>query len=317
MEEKNFNSKRNVKYIYEENANSDFLIIIFSAFSPKGQPPMYNYIKTLNGVDCNKLFILDDFGSIGSYYLSFEENNNYIEESVMGLINSICVKDNIHKNNIITVGSSKGGFSALYYAIKYKFGYTIAGSPQIFVGKYLKSAKQYDVIDNFLDQTTEEVLNSSLINLNSYEEFPQIYIHVGKEEQHHYEHVNYFVDKFRIKELDLGDYNTHRLVSLYFPQYLTNTLSKILGKPYIKDIIYYKNENDNNYIFKGIANGIGLRYAWYILDGTNNGVIEKFNYSFNDDLKYLFKEQGIYKATFFIKDSQKNILSKTTSRIII
>lgn len=59
--------KGRLRYIYEDN-HADKLMIVFSGFSP--QKPMYNYMRTLKNVKTiNKLFILDDFGYQGSYYL--------------------------------------------------------------------------------------------------------------------------------------------------------------------------------------------------------------------------------------------------------
>ena len=41
------------------------LIIVFSAF---GDKPVFNYLKSLNGVRADRLYILDDFAHKGSYY---------------------------------------------------------------------------------------------------------------------------------------------------------------------------------------------------------------------------------------------------------
>lgn len=73
--QKVYNGEQEVKYIFNKSyePNSD-LIIVFSAFQAIGRPPAYNYIRTLEEFGCNKLFILDDFGSRASYYLC--ENRN-------------------------------------------------------------------------------------------------------------------------------------------------------------------------------------------------------------------------------------------------
>lgn len=64
--------KGRLKYLYEGHS-SDTLIIVFSGFADK---PVYNYIRTLKDVCCDKLFILDDFGYRGSYYW-YENGSNY------------------------------------------------------------------------------------------------------------------------------------------------------------------------------------------------------------------------------------------------
>lgn len=49
---------------------------------------------------------------------------------------SIVAKYQVKLNNVITVGSSKGGYAALYYALKYGFGHAIAGGPQVKLGDF-------------------------------------------------------------------------------------------------------------------------------------------------------------------------------------
>src|SRR5690606_37821366 len=91
--EKVFNGERKIKYVFQKTfRKTNRLVIVFSAFSAKGKPPSYNYVRTLEGIGCNKLFILDDFGSRVSYYLC--ENKDFsIERSVISLIEKI-VKEN-------------------------------------------------------------------------------------------------------------------------------------------------------------------------------------------------------------------------------
>ncbi|UTB33053.1 MAG: hypothetical protein NKF70_01910 [Methanobacterium sp. ERen5] len=116
-----------IKYIFCEGKISNQLVVTFPAFAKSNQPPQYNYIRTLRNCKCSRLFILDDFGPRGSYLIG-ETRDNSIEESVISLINDICLEHSIKKENVIVNGTSKGGYCALYYGIKYKFGYVIAGA---------------------------------------------------------------------------------------------------------------------------------------------------------------------------------------------
>ena len=85
--------KYKVKYILEENKNSEVLLILFTSCTAKGQKARYNYMRTVEKYDVNKLFILDDFGfdGRGAYYLG-KDKDFKIAEDVQGLINSICNK---------------------------------------------------------------------------------------------------------------------------------------------------------------------------------------------------------------------------------
>lgn len=93
--EKIFQSLKPIKYVFQQSKkHPNFLIVVFSAFSPKGSPPVYNYIRTLEALDVNKLFILDDHGERGCYYLG--ENRVFeVESSVVSLITFIANQLNI------------------------------------------------------------------------------------------------------------------------------------------------------------------------------------------------------------------------------
>lgn len=85
--------KYKVKYILEENKNSEVLLILFTSCTAKGQKARYNYMRTVEKYDVNKLFILDDFGfdGRGAYYLGKDKDFKIVED-VKSLINSICNK---------------------------------------------------------------------------------------------------------------------------------------------------------------------------------------------------------------------------------
>lgn len=88
INEKIYSSNLDIKYYFEESASkSEYLLVIFSGFNridAKIQK-QYNYIRALSGIDCNKLFILDSYGSRGCYYIG--KNMNFeVETSVLSLI---------------------------------------------------------------------------------------------------------------------------------------------------------------------------------------------------------------------------------------
>lgn len=82
--------KGRLKYMYFRN-HSNRLIVIFSGF-PAGEKPLYNYMRTLKDVKADKLFILDDFGYKGSYYL-LENGTERPRDLVQSLIEHV-VREN-------------------------------------------------------------------------------------------------------------------------------------------------------------------------------------------------------------------------------
>ena len=98
---------------------SDKLLVVFSGFPGKGRKAVYNYIMTFRNLKCNKLYILDNFGfdKRGAYYLG-HNRDFFIERATTELIQRVLVENNILREDVITVGSSKGGFAAVYFAVK-------------------------------------------------------------------------------------------------------------------------------------------------------------------------------------------------------
>ena len=76
-----------VKYVLKKR-NNKALVISFSGFSPT---PVYNYMRTLNSVKADQLYILDDFGYKGSYYW-YENGKEEPRLFVQGLINQVVIR---------------------------------------------------------------------------------------------------------------------------------------------------------------------------------------------------------------------------------
>ena len=133
-----FNDAVDIKYLFKPGQTKK-LLVIFSGFnSPENTRQLsYNYIRTLSGLNCNKLYILDSPEPRGSYYIGNINEKNQ-EKSVISLINHYMETLNLDHSDIISCGSSKGGTAAIYFGYKYSFSDIIAGGPQIYVSKYLE-----------------------------------------------------------------------------------------------------------------------------------------------------------------------------------
>lgn len=240
-----FEGTRPLKYVHKPSENK-ILIVIFSGFSMPGKPPVYNYIQTLSGIDCNKLFILDDHNDVhqtkASYYLGKNRSHD-VEMSVVALITKIANENNIPRERIILAGSSKGGFAALYFGLKYSYGHVISGGPQIFLAKYLvdrlsAASGVASYIAGGIDEESKNYLNSLMINLPKTNP-PNIYIHVGKGDHHYQDHVQPFLehlDRLHIDyDLDVGDYTEHGDLGKYFPAYMVDRINILIKGFVIED----------------------------------------------------------------------------------
>lgn len=238
-------STQNIRYYFEKAKifNKDKLIIVFSAFS--GEIPKYNYVNTLKLLDCNKLFILDDYGTRGTYYLGLDGNLD-VETSVMSLICSVMNKYKISFDNVISVGSSKGGTAALYYGLKYNFKNIIAGAPQYKVGSYLIDLTIKDYAKDIFGDLEENnrIKYDNFIRLVINNSNSNIHILTGDGDPQYKNILKEF--EYVAKDFDLNlvldkcDIKSHGDIAKKFPEYLNGRLEEILGSGYINNNLYFK-----------------------------------------------------------------------------
>lgn len=226
----------NVKYVLKTNKKSKDLLVVFTSCTKVGQTARYNYVRTLDKYNCNKLFILDDFGfdSRGAYYLG--ENKDFaIKDDVKELINEVIKNINTEKN--IFIGSSKGGYAALYFGLPIKNSIIITGAPQFKLGNYLdlpghKNILQYIMGDTneesieYLNNIMEKEIENNRSNSNS------IHIHYSKNEENYESDIKHLInclnDAKIKKHEDIKEYQKHSELTNYFPRYIDNTLELYL-----------------------------------------------------------------------------------------
>lgn len=229
--------KCDLKYLFFKSRKSKYLLIVFSGFNGNGKA-RYNCIRKFISLRCNKLYILDDFGddNKGSYYLG-ENGDFFIDDAVSKLINTITTKNNISKNHIICSGSSKGGFASLYFALKYKFGYAIAGAPQILLGNYLNIPRHEHILKYIFRETSKKEINYGngllLGIIESLKVYPKLYLHVGKDDDHYQEHVIPLINKLKSKniwfDLDVQEGENHGTLGLFYPNFAKKIIIKIIS----------------------------------------------------------------------------------------
>lgn len=222
-------------YSFNQYDKSKKLYVIFSSADISSK---FNYVRTFKNLNENKLFlcdeVIDDIKYKCSYYYGYDGNNTY-EKKIVSLIMAKVEKLNIKKEDVILVGSSKGGFASLYYTYKYGFGTAIVGSPTIFLGSQHRDTSfgnkliyHLTGLDNI---TGSKVLNSLIVDaVNMSNHKPQIYYHVGRGEERYSNHAIPFINKIEKEkkgyiELDLGEYTSHSEVGKYFVQYIDELMS--------------------------------------------------------------------------------------------
>lgn len=153
QERKYSESGLRLRYVFKGQRNSDRLVVVFSAFAGHEVKARYNYMTTLKIIKDNQLYILDDFGyhNVGSYYLG-NQCQIYETDIVTHLINTI--KEKCAAKDIIYVGSSKGGSSAMIYGLKNNVEHILVGSPQYHIGWYLSENDYHKkILDSIIGGT--------------------------------------------------------------------------------------------------------------------------------------------------------------------
>ena len=220
-----------VHYLLKKKANTDALMIVFSA--AHAEEPRYSYLSVLNGVHASRLYIKDDFSpKTGDYYIG--SNMNFQEEvAVSHLINDTI--NQLNPKRVYFVGSSKGGYAALNFGLMYPNAYIIAGAPQYFLGTYMSDVKKFrpalehitgkpfeDITDN-----DREIIDNRLktkIQNDSYKDTQKLYIHCSINESTFDKHVKWLLEDLKAEKFHMSFneayYNDHSDLRLYFPDYI-------------------------------------------------------------------------------------------------
>ena len=311
-------------YMFERDIEnkSDGLIVVFSAFSSNGKPE-YNYVRTLRNVHVNKLYILDNYGPRGCYYLG-NDNKYEVAHAVCNLIEMILSNEKISKKKTTFVGSSKGGFAALYFGLLLNIGNVIVGEPQIEVGNYLIGAEGEDVLQYIIGETEYksklEKLNQILYDIVDEKEIKTtVLIHAGLHTYHFRKHIlpfySYCHKKFSIF-LNIEEYDRHNDLINHFPNLLTTRIAEIypevLTKLYIKSIDI--SQMNNEFVIKTDAVN-GKLFAWYVLKDGERIYIEQYSQCNIFKYNYDNYSPGEYVFVAFVKDENGNMMQAQTQKI--
>lgn len=225
-----------VKYMYKSVKNSKGLVIVFSACTRKEIKARYNYVKTLNGLECNRLYILDDWGADqrGSYYLG--ENFEFTEEVATNLLIDKFIAMQ-KKDKVIFCGSSKGGYAALNFGLQRMNALIVAGGPQYHLYQYLRAGCETTlehIMGNYSDEKAIAIDNhlKNQIENDLYANTQSVFLHYSNQEHTYVEHICDLIKDLSNKgislEQDVADYTEHSAISLFFPDYLRKKISEII-----------------------------------------------------------------------------------------
>lgn len=313
VNEKEYYSNLPIKYIFEEGqATTDHLLVVFSGFAEntsKIKHP-YNYMRTLKNFDCHKLFITDNYGLRGCYYIG--ENLTYeVETSVISLITNTLRKYRVPYENVILAGSSKGGSAALYFGLKYNFGHVIAGAFQTKIADYLTVRPEaYD----YLLCSTSNLEGHKLLNDLIYKQldkdiYTKFYFMSSQKDWQYPEHIQLFLEILDQKDIPYTYYEceemkNHSDVGNHFPNFLLEKLFLILYYVDIKEIHY--SLNHNTFSGRFIVSDHFHHLKFYLTIKENNQVL----YKNINEIEYTPSDSGFYTLSMQVMKDGHMIYEK-------
>jgi len=307
-----FHAEMDVKYIFiQGRADSQNLAIGFSDIPEVGSLPGYQHVKDLAGIDCHKLFILDDFGARASYY-ACRGKRFEIERSVTALISKIITRNEIE--TVLSFGQGAGASAALYYGFKYGFDHVIASSPQYFIGTYLYENDGLMDIFKFMAEGYGEgerdflnkILPRAISSSGSTPIIHLIYSENGAAMKGHIKPLIRHLDKNEIRYvLDTQGKITDDELARRFPEKLRGLVAKCFRYPQIS----VKTTLENGYYIADVTcdDSLTLGYELFVDKQSVAQTLSSFkrNYSFR-------KVEGRdYKLKITALNSQGNVLVET------
>ncbi|MDR0917992.1 MAG: heparinase II/III family protein [Oscillospiraceae bacterium] len=236
MKENIYHGEVDITYIFKEaTVPSDVLVVAFPGANGN-EATEWGYTFTVAKFNVNGLFFkhsdVEKALNYGDSRYTYLNKKPILEDSIMGLINSVCEKKSIKR--IIITGSSMGGFCSLYYGLKYGWD-IVAGAPPwsykdigllALTGGTNQECKNW--AENMLATVVKEAGERGRAEKS-------IYVSWGKGEGNW---LNPLHAPLLLKQLDdanikytvkLSDYQDHMSISRMFPKILETRLDILLG----------------------------------------------------------------------------------------
>lgn len=223
-----------VKYMFKPAEQAENLAVVFSACTRPGLGARYNYVRTLDGMNCHRLYILDDFGpdGRGSFYLGtmpeFKE-----QAAVIALIQKF-VRE-IAPKKVLFCGSCKGGYAALNIGSRFEDAVMIVGEPTYRIATEFKLAT--DLLHYWMGEVTEkkfEIMDSYLaeqLKKSTDISSQKIFLFYSGKDEYYEPHTKPLLEDIHnsgyLVEEDVAEYGAHAELALYFPDFLKRKVEDI------------------------------------------------------------------------------------------
>lgn len=317
---RSFAGEKPVNYLLEQPSDSvEELHVVFTAVH-KPWDFTYNYRASMAGTSAATLYILDDFGDQGAYYLA----NGRVEaefRSVQGLLHSIMRQLSIGPDKVTTIGSSKGGSAAILHGVTIGASQVIAAAPQTRIGSFL--AKPHPNILRYISGDTtaasiawvDSVLDRALA---SGVRSTEIRLLVGRADHHYTRHVQPFVAAARalgyaVQVMPLPG-TPHSRIGSAFRSYLASWIKSRNDsgdEPSLPHVAVF--DKDSGEI--GVATELpsGWKASFRLMRGRE--VINSAPYHSAGHVSWKVKEAGAYRVRVYARTPDGNTIAFGTSAV--
>lgn len=333
-----YETGRGLNYLELDNSNNDSrtpLIFVFSAMGLIGDFT-FNYKSTVEKIDGKSIYILDDFGNQGSYYL-YEKKLSRIFDTVHQFILDKISENDGNNRDIYFVGSSKGGSAALLHGLLIPGAKIFVGAPQTKIGTFVQKPHpnilQYMTGGQTIDHVRylDDVLYDEKYLRNK---ASSVTIIVGNADHHYKNHVVPWVDACK-----KNSSNVEMIV-------LPGTPHSEIGKAYRirlgRELARRKNDSAGTYAVKSESSDstesiIGQHNVWFDkISGTlfatcsqvegaetayrlyrENEMISSHTYKRDNYTLWQGLADGRYRVRFFRRLKPEQEAEKVTSKWVV
>ena len=227
-DEQVFEAEHPVRYLLRRGTAEDAgLLVIFSGFH-KPFVRRYNYVRSLADTTCHRLYVMDDLGARGCYYLG-AGGDYFVERSVAALIAHVAGELGLDASKVVTGGTSKGATAAVYYAVKHGYAAAIVGAPQSYIATYLTRQSQArdvaELIAGDLSEQSLAALDRLLFEtVRASPHRPELTFYTSEKDLHYARHLVPLLELLAecgySASVIMGDYERHSAVGIPYSEFL-------------------------------------------------------------------------------------------------
>ncbi|MFJ8355604.1 hypothetical protein ACIQ69_19875 [Bacillus paramycoides] len=219
----NFKGERKLLVIFQSlgNENSD---------DARHRYP-YTLIDGLKFYNCRKIYIKDDIGHVGSYYLGLNGKFD-VRDAVLEFLKLKINEYKILKEDIIFFGPSKGGYAALNFGYELGVKNILTAVPQYHLYNFIEQYKSFltYILPETITEETKAFYNNYLGNVIKNSRYtPNIYLITSRHDNLYDDHILPLVEAINETGSNLFIYENNETYVTRHNNVVVNTMNEILA----------------------------------------------------------------------------------------